>query len=801
MRCVDSEGQSHPYTSCTCALCVLLGHYQTPFLFSFYRFLSMSFSKRPTHRKRISALRLSSDTTSTLPEYNLTPGWSHHPSLHRLQPQTHWESRSRREGVVEDREEEVEIPSDKPPDYSDSAEEADEDTDESDNVVYQHLSSPALLPTRPHAVSPKRPKRFLQPTCSHKRKLSSQTHLLHSSSPSLHQKPRQSSERLPSSTDPFLDSLLERSVHALEMSNTLLQSSISTQTSLSVILAGGSGSPQENMLQAHAVNLNTKIKDTWDARAIWADNLEEITKDVEGLFSANFSVPDDTESEGKGRDGINIRRQTHRRESSGTSGISCSLPTSTLLSSGPVKRSIRRPSLDLQKASMDELKAPRLYYAQRSRENLISPPPRPITQFLPSTQVDDIILPSTIGTRSQPTLYHTDQWKSVSELASSSTTSLLGISSLSTPSLPPKLTDKPLEPSTPAYDMLASFVKRQPSSGTNTPSTSFATSFMANIRRPLRTTDTGPNGRSTTSYLNFHDCTMRPPNRVGVSPLLLHRTMTPTIEESSSSSDSCVAKRTVQSLKKILDEQPQQSAQTSLSGDRLKPPKFMPRTPAPVPEAGTSTATASISRLFTKGTHSSSTHAPLPPRQSAMKSSRSHSSSTASLITPSHSTEISLASPNHTVPASGVTASLSSSKTSSPTTLSIPEMVNKVLSVRAAASMSASASSSGRSTPNKRISFAELPESYASTRPGGSSSSKFKEKHSRRKRKAVLGSKDDGFDEDEGRGSRSAWWLGGFGGLSMNLARQEERMEDRITRGWAGRMGVGFMGGLDEWAV
>ena len=35
----------------------------------------------------------------------------------------------------------------------------------------------------------------------------------------------------------------------------------------------------------------------------------------------------------------------------------------------------------------------------------------------------------------------------------------------------------------------------------------------------------------------------------------------------------------------------------------------------------------------------------------------------------------------------------------------------------------------------------------------------------------------------------------------MSLARQEERMEDRMTRNWAGRMNVGFASGFDEWAV
>jgi len=43
---------------------------------------------------------------------------------------------------------------------------------------------------------------------------------------------------------------------------------------------------------------------------------------------------------------------------------------------------------------------------------------------------------------------------------------------------------------------------------------------------------------------------------------------------------------------------------------------------------------------------------------------------------------------------------------------------------------------------------------------------------------------------------------GGPGGLSLNLARQQERMEDRMTRSFGGRMNAGFgNGGMDEWAV
>ena len=76
------------------------------------------------------------------------------------------------------------------------------------------------------------------------------------------------------------------------------------------------------------------------------------------------------------------------------------------------------------------------------------------------------------------------------------------------------------------------------------------------------------------------------------------RPMTPPVEESSSaSSDGCVVKRTISSLRKILDEQPQ-----AIPLPR-KSHVFMPVTPLPRPVLGTSSATASISRMLTKKLH------------------------------------------------------------------------------------------------------------------------------------------------------------------------------------------------------
>lgn len=683
---------------------------------------------RRTHRKRLSAVHLSTDTCSSLPEYQLN-----------------------REHIVH---------SDEPPDYPDSAEEADEDTDPDVNFVEV-----------PQLPSPRRAKRFLP---SHKRRLSSQHQL--------------SSE----STDPHLDSLLERSIHALEMSNTLLQSSISTQTSLSTVLA--LDSPGDLTLEARARNLSSRIKNNWDVQAVWADDLEEISRNVEGLFK-----------EDTGHSRRNSVRSVHQEDA-----ISCSLPSS---SSPTTQKNLRRPSLDLRQASANisadrATVSPRLHYSSQSRSHLIAPPPRALTQYVASTQdSESILLPSTLGLRSSSSVHHTSDWRTLSECASSSTTSLL-----SAPSLPPKLTDKPLEPSTPAYTMLSSFVYRPPS-GSPTPSTSFTPSFISRRRnnssasterghsRTPRRLSSSPASCRSSDKLHHQGhcgscsacvsavpgCLLTETPKRGVSPVALHRPMTPPVEESSSSSDGCVAKRTVQSLRKILDDQAtlqpnghvngaSSSRSSSRYRARLRAPAFLPRTPAPVAESGTSTATASISRLFTKGSHSYSTRPPSPPRQSAMKRS------------PAPST------PSSSVPPTPTSAN-SNSVLHMPLALCLPDIVVKALG--------SSTPSSGMSTPNKRISFAELPESYASTRPGGSSASKFKDNHNRRK-----GENGRGFRKEQSSPERSGWWNGwlttggsnGFG-LSMSLARQQERMEDRTAKNWGGRMGTGFSNSLDDWTI
>jgi hypothetical protein len=621
---------------------------------------------RRRHRKQNSILRLSSDTTATLPEY-INVGWHRDP----------YPSEAAHD-----------ILSDKPPDYPDSAEEADQDTDSDTNISSPYVphSSPSQnLPV----LSPGRHRRFPSQTYTHRRKKSTAS---------------------TSSNDPYLDSLLARSVHALEMSNTLLQSSMSTQSSLSAILT--SDSPVDSTLETSARGLSSRIHGNEDVHGTWMNNLEEISKGVEGLFS------DDQEGS---------RRINGRPSCLGESSISSSLPTSSPFSQG--RRHGRRPSLlDLREASG----MPHLHLSLQDRSDLVSPPPRALTQFVASSaDTDAITLPSTLGLRASPSLH-----------------SLHGSPSL------PKLTDRPLEPTTPAYNMLSSFVYRSPSADSSV-STSF-TSAIPSLLSSRRNSRNGSTSAECTPNTNHHkspDC-----NRIhSDSPTICHssssqtpkqiittlpRSMTPPTEESSSS-ESGPAKRTIQSLRKILDEQPPPP-----DPPRLRAPAFLPRTPAPVAEASTSTATASVSRLFTKSKHSSSTRPPSPPPHSAMKQS-----------TPNG---------NHARTPSSL--SLSSSMRS---TTSTP--------------------SSGRSTP-KRISFAKLPESYAESRPEGSLS-KFRD---RDKKRRGNGEERKGRDEV----GESGWWTGWLAGVQGPSAlRHDERMEDRLSRSWGGRMAAGFGPTLDEWAI
>ncbi|PBK93883.1 hypothetical protein ARMGADRAFT_1029753 [Armillaria gallica] len=619
-----------------------------PYIVDGIHFLMMNSPPHPrrTHRKRISALRLSSDTTSTLPEYIAASNWQ------RPEPE----------------------PSDLPPDYPDSAEEADEDTDSDSGQDIYSTSRPTVSAATP-SPSPRRKRR--NPV--HRRRRSS-----------------------PTSTNPYLDSLLERSVHALEMSNVLLQSSISTQTSMSTILS--SDSPADSTLEISARRLSSRIRNNRNIHHAWADDLEQISHGVDSLFN-------DTSRRNSG----------HSLEGS----ISMSLPTSSPPPEMYRHLHRRRSSTEFRTATNE----PHLRLEPQVRSQLVSPPPRALTQYVVSNADDTIILPSTLGLRSTPSAYPSPTFP--------------------VPAPPPS--------SVRAYNMLSSLMTRPSSSGSSTPSSTFTSPSFLSRRGSSASTERGAHSRSPASRIKINQSksphqSKSPDSERRTLPESLsidirsrsqtpkftmspHRPMTPTIEESSpssSSSDGCPAKQTVKCLRKILYEQPPPPPK--------KAPRFMPISPAPLAEAGTSTATASISRLFTKAIHSSSARPPSPPRHSALKQSSS-----------------------------------SSTTPRTPSALSIPDMFGISIST---------SSSSGRSTP-KRISFAELPESYAGTRPRGEGS-KFADKQKRRKSKR----------RDRRQEEPQSWWLGWLMGGGVP---SEDRMEDRMNRGWGG--GRTYGSGIDDWAV
>lgn len=251
----------------------------------------------------------------------------------------------------------------------------------------------------------------------------------------------------------------------------------------------------------------------------------------------------------------------------------------------------------------------------------------------------------------------------------------------------------------------------------------------------------------------------------------------------------------MESLRKILDEQAAQALEEKEKenekaqgkGKSPERPRFMPRSPPVAPSLKSSTTTTSISRLFTKGTHSTTTRPPSPPKHSSLKRR--------SQPPPLQTDENGALMPN---------APLSPASTSN----SVSDLLSPSVS-------SNSRLSSGRSTP-LRVAFGPLPESYSSSGSKDGTPSRFQEQRAaraRRKKKSTSGGHDEGRDREDGsrhgRGrhsrespSESSWWttwLTGGSMLSMSANRLEERAEDRMARapGW-GRPGGG---GFEDWAV
>ncbi|KAI9513306.1 hypothetical protein F5148DRAFT_1006949 [Russula earlei] len=619
------------------------------------------------HRKRLSVTRLSTDTTATLPAYPPTEN----------------------------------APDDRPPDYPESANEADADTDRSTSDDTLHpLTSP-----RPRRLHPHRRRHIPSPIILP-----------------------------PTPTDPYLDSLLARSVHALEMSNALLQSSITTHSSLSAVLAADSP-VVESSLEARARILSLRIGGSAGAHANWLDDLTVISEHI-----ATDSRPDAL--------GLNLGHDDP---------ISRSLPVGP----SPLRLRARRhhrnhSSADLRQinSEADHPDEPHLCLSNWPRSRLIAPAPRAITQYVESNaDPETILLPSTLGLRSSSSAH-------------------LPFGSRSPPPLSPPSSSQSTsaEPLTVASTLLSSFLMRRPSTSSTTlhPSPS-----SHSKHRPRASTDpaacsshtSSPTSSSRTHSQFSNPIRSRGSKRPVTPPLTLPvlvlptRPLTPPTEDPSLSSLSSTSSSnpsssdphpnpvlSVQALRKILDDQPTASSMSRVPSDASRRPAFLPRTPLPAPTLGTSTATASVSRLFSKPVHMHSGSSSREPRPSALKGG--------------------------------------SRTPQSP----------------------ADSASSVRSTP-KRISFADLPEPYGSERGGGSGRG-FEKRGARRGKKRSGRSKgkgkssadgEDESDEDDGK----AWWarllMGSAHARASSLGRPEDRIEARIARGLGSRGGFG--GGMEDWAV
>ncbi|KAI0268170.1 hypothetical protein BC834DRAFT_1040245 [Gloeopeniophorella convolvens] len=648
---------------------------------------SFSSPPRRSHRKRFSGAHLSSDTTSTLPVYSRAEDY----------------------------------PYDRPPDYPESANEADADTDNSTSDTLPPLSSPRSR--RPF---------------SHRRR--------HSASPIAS-----------SSSGPYLDSLLARSVHALEMSNALLQSSMSTHSSLSAVLAADSP-VADTSLEARAHDLTSRIRVNSNVHANWMDDLAVISE----------HIINDSRTDALGL-GLGL-----------DDAVSQSLPVGPSPLELRSRRSHRnRSSFDLRQVKAaqpdQDQDEPQLHLSHWPRSRLISPAPRAITQYVEANADPDTIeLPSTLGLRSSPSTHFPAGTSSPPPAAPPLQPSTSPPNSISA------------EPSTAAHTLLSSFLSRRSSTG----STASRLSFRSHSQRRARTSlDKGSSSRASSAAAQSRTPTplasprrSRASKRSSSSPpippiSLPSRSLTPPIENpslsslsSNSSSDPSTDPHpnpvlSLQALRKILDDQPrsQPMSRTPSESPAQRRQAFLPRTPLPAPTLGTSTATASVSRLFTKPVHMHSGSSSRELRPSALKGG---------LRTPQS-----------------------------------PASPNGFLSAGPSTGAAGSTASSGHSTP-KRISFAELPESYGRGRGGGSGrgfekarSKKAKKRAARDKGKSRADGDDDSDDDDDDEEERG-WWarllLGGGGSRGAYVGRAEERIESRMSRGLGSR---GGFGGIEDWAV
>ncbi|KZV76035.1 hypothetical protein PENSPDRAFT_496844 [Peniophora sp. CONT] len=698
------------------------------------------------HRKRISVARLSSDTTATLPAYSLSPYARSTPNF---------------ANVARGDEDEF---GDDPPSY-----EADDDSSEDDVRRRVPLSPPPPLHRRRNsrAPAPLRPSPRLPP--SHRSRPSTSSMSPLALSPSrVRSRSASAGGSESESNDPNLDNLLARSIQALEVSNALLQSSMNTQSSLAAIAANDS--PPHSAPPREPPQLPVPEHRTLPAAV--RQPKPPLDLDMDGISQSLPTGPSPLQQR--------LRSHTHTR----------------IRSSSSTDLRLKNDAGDVQESAS----AGNLHLGVAGRSRFVSPAPRALTQYVdfdPRENPDDASfqLPSTLGLRA------TGSTHSVPSTAQSPIEGVDGlpdlrIDGLLNASSPPKKPSTyrpgraaplppPIQareasrssetPPTPsASSLLSSFLARRPSSsaaGKNahspvlrpTKRRASIETASAELPRPISyhydptqtqlphrapaSLSSTPSS-STTVLRSSRSPTPTRGNRAAPpTPLILPtRAMTPPIEVSSPSPDSEDYSRSssdipqpvlsVQALRRIMADQPP------------APPRgLQPRTPA-VPTVGTSHATASISRLFTRGTHM---HAGSIDARAARRSALKRSGV------------------NGSVPPSPSVAN--SEQGSQPPTPSASFLGLHL-------PFGGSASSSGRSTPNgTRVSFGPLPDD---TTGSGSKSSRTRSRsrsRSRRKGKGLARS-NSGEVDGGAEGWWAAWLMGGpsaFGEVPVASAVVRDR--------------------------
>jgi hypothetical protein len=706
------------------------------------------------HKKgRYSLARLSSDTTASLPVYSQSPHTRSVPNL----------------PVVDQ--------IDPPPQYqyeADADEESDGAAGSSERDVVPPLS-PSSFTTRRRRSNPSSSRANRPQPSRHRQRTSMSSMSPLSLSPTRIRSRSASPARSASPEDPYLDSLLARSVQALEVSNALLQSSMSTQTSFAALNANESpplsAGPSRVMLPVVERSIPTAPK----KHINWVDDMNDIEREINVLFDPSSSTElSRSLPSGAGPSPIHQRLRSHSRVRS------CS---STDLrfdnAAGASAPSLVEP-------------AGELHFGVNPRSRLIAPAPRALTQYIAADYseypdcpqgAEVVHLPSTLGLRAAGHAYNVPSpsvpsFASVVQspatdglpTASSSRAPWLasfrpGRAAPSAPPLPQPVQESRKQPETSfhapsAASLLSSFLSRRPSTATTVVKAPKGSALRLPRRRAsLETASPVTVQPRPISYHYQHEQTQLPhrahtpstpssstsvqrpsrsptPTRYRATPppplnLSLSRAMTPPIEVSSPSSDSGSPGTpppalSVQALRRIMAEMPPP-----------RPKGLQPRTSA-APTVGTSHATASISRLFTRGTHmhAGSEDARIA-RRSALKQKASPSDATPS------------ASGSSSMPATPVTPNAPPAGGPSFFGLALSLQIPRL----------ASASSSGRSTP-KRISFAALPEDTTGTVRGG----RRARSRSRSRRRA---SRDSPTSDEAAEGWWAAWLLGGpSGGLA-----------------------------------